>query len=511
MVMHSMLFETPAESAAAAEATEPGFFGDLNLDQVVEAVASSRVEYDLKPFFYTPLHSVEAIEYRHEVFRDLENQDLRGRIAAFAEKMRSVRAHIARSRKVYYANQKERYFLDATILYCEAVGSLAAGLSESGALSRGFAAFRRFLDAYVASETLSSLDAEARAILQGLAELRYCIIIDSPVIKVRNYEIEIDYSADVERTFAKFKQGEVKSYLADISDRGEMNHIEARILDLVAQLNPELFARLHLFCSGRADFLDDTIAAFDREIQFYLAYLEHAGRLKASGLPFCYPRIVEGDKEIFASASYDLALANKLLTENATVVCNDFFLRGPERIIVVSGPNQGGKTTFARAFGQLHFLACLGCPVPAKDARLFLFNRLFTHFEREENGANLRGKLQDDLERMRAILESAGADSIIVLNELFNSTTLSDAVFLGKEIMRRMMGLDLICVYVTFLDELASMGAQTVSMVSTVVPDNPAERTFKIRRLPADGLAYARSIAEKHRLTYEDLKERIPS
>jgi DNA mismatch repair protein MutS len=509
MTFRSILFPATEDLAKRETPQAPDFFGDLNLDQVIDVITAGKDEYNLKPLFYTSLHDIHTIDYRHGVLRDLENGLLSEHISSFAKQMRSVREHLAQSAKLYHQHQKQSWFLDALEIYCDTLGKLVHDLSLVDLRSAGLLAFRSYLLDYTKSESFTSLLAETKGLKADLATAKYCVLIRENGFKVRKYESEIDYSAQVEETFAKFQQGAVKNYASKFPSWPEMNSVEAKILDFVALLYPDIFSRLDRYCVNNRIYLDERIGIFDREIQFYLSYLEYVARFRRAGQNFCYPEVTDCCKEVYVYEGFDLALANKLIAEPSSIVSNNFHLKDQERILVISGPNQGGKTTFARMFGQLHYLATIGCLVPGRRAQLFLFDRLFTHFEKEENIKNLRGKLEDDLFRMYNILSKLTPRSIVVMNESFTSTTLRDAIFLSKRVLERIRQLDLLCVCVTFIDELASLSETTVSMVSTVVPEKPALRTYKILRRPADGLSYAISISEKYGLTYRSLQERL--
>jgi DNA mismatch repair protein MutS len=504
----SILFERPSD---AGEREDPSMFSDLNLDQVFAAVAAGRDEYELIPFFCAPLRDVRAVEYRHQVQRDLENEGVSQAVAEFADRMREMRKHLAQAGKLRHRYQKERWFLDATAIYCQALVTLADALAAIEFRSRGFTAFRQYLAEYTGSAAFTGLVADIGRVTRLLEEVQYCVNIKGNRVRVTRYEGEADYSAEVEQTFAKFAGHAVKDYRIGFRSFPDMNHVEERILDRVARLFSEVFQALDEFCARHDGYIDRKIRAFDREVQFYAAYRDFIAPMKAAGLEFCYPAVSAGSRQISAEGAFDLALAAKLMPRASAVVGNDFHLEGPERIFVVTGPNHGGKTTFARMFGQLHYLASLGYPVPARAASLFLPDRVFTHFEREEDLATLRGKFEDELVRIRGVLEEATGDSVLVMNESFASTTLRDALFVGERVLGRMTAMGLLGVYVTFVDELASLNEACVSMVATVVPDNPAERTYQLVRKPADGLAYAAAIAGKYGLAYRQLKERLAS
>ncbi|HTX46297.1 MAG TPA: hypothetical protein VMD48_08470 [Solirubrobacteraceae bacterium] len=507
-MFRSVLFGEFEPGADIDSRSEPECFRDLNLDQIISAVVGRKESYNLKPFFYTPLTDVDTLIYRHQIFQDLERPEIHKLAAGFAQKelVRRFESQVRSMRRDdegFAHHHRTRAFLNATHEYCTTVTDLAEGLTATDAQSRGLRDLRDHLDSYAASDGFIALQADIRRLEDGLDGVRYSFLIKDSTITVGAYDDETDYSAQVTATFERFQQGAAKNYMPDFSDWEE--YVAIGVLHLVAKVYPELFAELDDFCRRHAAYLDRTVAVFDRELQFYLSYLDYIGPLREAGLAFSYPRISTANKIEEIRETFDLALATQLISQAAPMVCNDIHLAGVERILVVSGPNNGGKTTLARTFGQLHYLARLGVPVPGRDAQLFLCDEIFTHFERQEDITTLEGKLQDELNRLHDVLGRATSDSVLILNEMFNSTTAQDALALSRAILGAVSAWDALCVCVTFLDELAALNEKTVSMVSTVRTDDPAVRTYKLIRKPADGRAYAHAIAEKYGLTYDRL------
>jgi len=118
MAFRSVLFSGIGGDTQEMSSEMPAYFVDLNLDQIVDAITAGRAEYDLKPFFFTPLHDEDAIRYRQEIMRELEKEALMGNIKSFSQEMVIMYRQLALADKLDFKNFREGWFLEAAKAYC---------------------------------------------------------------------------------------------------------------------------------------------------------------------------------------------------------------------------------------------------------------------------------------------------------------------------------------------------------------------------------------------------------
>jgi hypothetical protein len=488
----------------------PTFAMDLHLDEVLAPLCRGTAEEQVAARFLTPLRDPDAVAFRHEIFRELESLPLRDALAGFVARMHLVDEQLAHAAAIVHAPERHRWQLDAADVYRTAVAAAAEALDRASPSSRGLAAVTANLREYVASDAFIELGADTTRMLADLAKVTYRLRIVENRVTVGRHDGEADYGAEVLETFARFRRSDAAAPLeADVFSTIDMNPVEIEILRRVARLHRPAFQALEAWAGRHRAFLEPAVAAFAEELGFYLGWLERIAPLRDAGLPFCYPEVSEAEAGLSARGVFDLALALRRTPPGDGIVTNDVELSGGERLLVITGPNQGGKTSFARAIGQLHHLASIGVPVPGSTARVALGATAHTLFARAEDPADLTGRLEAELRRAAAIVDALRPGSVVIMNESFASTTSEDALVLNRALIAEMLGRGATCVVVTFLAELATDDPSTASMTAVADPLDPTIPTFRLQRRPPDPLAHARAIADLHGLGYDAVRERI--
>lgn len=503
----SILTRDRAAGPAASEDT----LHDLALDQVFARLGADAPH--AAAAFRVLLADEADVEYRQEVFRAVDDPRLRTLVEAFLRGMGECTRADTEAPKAHYRYGPELWHLHAVARYTATVDAFHTGLSETlpelEHPSTGWEMLAQHVAAHQASAEFAALRDGAAGLRQRISALDYNALIRGGKVTIGPVDDEPDLGESVLATFERFRQGEVQNYTDPVHAAG-MDHVQAWMLELVAKVHPAPFEELAQFTAASRVYRDAALMRFADEVRFYLAYLDYLAPLRKAGLPVCYPAVSASNKELAVTDTWDLALAPQLVGHEQPVVTNDLTLTGAERILVISGPNQGGKTTTARTFGQLHHLAGIGCPIAGREARVFLCDQVLTVFEREEQLDTLEGRLGAEVERLHTVFQIATARTVIVINEAFASTALHDARILTRDVLERISALDALAACVTFIDELSRLNDKTVSMVSTVDPADPAVRTFRVERRPADGRAYARALAAKHGLTLEQIARGLP-
>lgn len=293
----------------------------------------------------------------------------------------------------------------------------------------------------------------------------------------------------------------------------------AKVLEKAAQPIAEQLSQY-------ADIRGRLLISLRQALIFYLGAVHFIQHFQELGLPMCRPRIVPSAERLCEiSDSYNVHLALKYRETDSAVVppvmTNDIIV-GPDRqILILTGPNQGGKTTYTQGAGIVHVLAQVGCYVPGRKASISPLDQLFTHFPLEEKPDSDTGRFGEEAVRLRKIFEQLTRHSLVLLNESLSSTSFSESLYLAQDIVRILRQVGVRAIYSTHLHELAGRvdelnksvpGDSTiVSVVSspmdTGLQGSEVIHTYKVEIRPPLGQSYAREIAARYGISYQQLEK----
>ncbi len=481
----------------------------------------------------TPTYDPETLHYRQAAFKDFRTlPQLRETFRELLPRFDELAAFGAARRDATSPLQQTIWRLSELELLVECAEKLSSALdSEKRPESTALNDIARYLDEMRSRTEYQTMRARLPELRKGLQYKRSVTLGVNLDEKLRPVEVAV---LDInDRPFTE------RSLIARLFGYNRDYSVQSNVLstpipsELSAQprsripLAP-LFQEIEQLLSGALRPIQRELRAFVHEntsifrglrveAAFFLGAVRLAERLEAMGLPTCLPTIHSGVHSETIEGMYNIHLAlrsEKRGRSGEPVVVNDLEFASDRRFYVLTGPNQGGKTTFTQAAGIAYVFAQSGLFTPGRSAELKPVDVIETHFPTAEHGSLDTGRLADEARRLSQIIDAITDRSLVLLNESFASTSPHEAVSLAAEILRVLSETGVRGVYATHLHELAlrcqEFGAGVAPLTAeAVVEGESAKRTYRVRQGSPDGDSFARDIALKHGLSYEQMRTRL--
>ena len=201
-----------------------------------------------------------------------------------------------------------------------------------------------------------------------------------------------------------------------------------------------------------ADHIDSLFKVLRNELAFYVGCMNLADQLAQLGQPIAFPVPYASHERRHAfHGLYDVSLA---LTKKQSIVGNKVNADGKD-LVIVTGANQGGKTTFLRSIGLAQLMMQCGMFVPATSFNANVCEGLFTHYKRKEDASMESGKLDEELSRMSAIIDQITPNSMVLFNESFAATNEREGSEIARQITSALLERHIKVFFVTHLYEFA--------------------------------------------------------
>ncbi len=390
----------------------------------------------------------KAILYRQEILRDsLEHPDVVRELYSLT--VETIQGHKRVHGSFFFARSPESVlarsinvleFLTGQLRTLHVVAETRGASFRSDGFRRLFAMLRSELD-----------DAYFEAVREHLGQLRFPsgVFMSAQLGQgCKGDRYVLHRALDGRRTgwLGRVFGGGRPEYSFEIADRDESGH----------QALAELRGRgVHMVANALAQSTDHILSFFAMlrgELGFYVGCLNLHETYTRKGEPTCIPvPMAMGSGALATRGLYDACLA---LRVEGRAVGND--LAGDGRmLVVITGANQGGKSTFLRSVGLAFLMMQCGMFVAAEAFAAALCDGVYTHFKRPEDAALQSGKLDEELRRMSEIANLVTPEAVVLFNESFSSTNEREGSEIARQIVQALLDVHVRVLLVTHLFELA--------------------------------------------------------
>lgn len=415
---------------------------DFRLDQLAKYMSKkdSFIESVMLRVMMIPLPSREMIFYRHEVIKDcMEHRK------EFDELYEICGRCILRTNQYIKENFSRKQVITSKALLSEIsiyqmmiedMIAVQGVLDEMQMTSKGMKDFKEQMvkeHGKYPTREIQQLKDDMLALEGGSANQLYLHLELGLGFKLKNAYIEdivVDSSKNgvtgfIKKSAQSIGQNLFKSKYLDLSDvsvREQSEELRIAVFEQVHKIYMEQIRR--------------TMPFFEKlrsEIAFYLGVdnYYHAYRLKS--LPMCFPHVlVNEEKEMRFKGLYEPLLG---FTANGEVVTNDCEQR-KTKVTVISGANQGGKSTYLKSIGIAQIFMQCGMMVNAEIFASSCYNEVFSHFSRHEDKNMKYSRFEEELMRLNQMFEHFTKDTMVLLNESFASTTEQEGSQMADDLTR---------------------------------------------------------------------------
>lgn len=546
----SLLWTKPADRHVlrSAQKQHPT---DLNLTPLIRCLSvSNRYANSVEAILQHPVMEAADLNYRLDVIADLlESPAL---VAALTETLtiiESLEGYMVQPQWEQSELRKVAWRLSELEHYIICIDHMSQHLRDAPLRSQALCALRELVESTAQETLFQELKAELPAMIDAIRGIRSITIginLDSELrpeeavlLSVRNERFIDDWPPFFRRLLGAESE----------NNQGPMHRAEKRGKSAGVRLRPSDMPQLQPLFADLADIMDQTCQPIAQalrryinisgrqlvglldELAFFLGAVRLIQHLQDCGLPVCRPVVRPADERLCQiDAIYNLNLALRLASLHKAqdlrqeMVTNDVRFDDEGRIFILTGPNRGGKTTYTQAIGLAQVMMQAGLYIPARQATMSPVDAIFTHFAVEERPDQEAGRLGEEAQRLSAIFDQATRHSLLLFNESLASTSANESFYLARDVVRVVRLLGARAIYATHLHELAadadSINADTegdskvislVSMVSVeqVGDGEEVRRTYKIVSSPPMGHSYAREIALRYGISFEQLKSQL--